>query len=125
MELNDITFEIRRAIFEVFKELGPGLMEHIYAAALDIELQNAGLQVDRERSMKVFYKGKELGLGYRMDLLVEDQVIVEIKSVEALHNVHKKQLLTYLKLGNKKLGILVNFNVPYLQDKISLIRVID
>jgi GxxExxY protein len=125
MENSDITFRIRSAIFAVFKELGRGLLENIYIAALAVELRNAGLSVKREHAIEVIYKSDDLGIGYRLDLLVEDEVIVEVKSVEKLHNVHKKQLLTYLKLTHKKVGILVNFNEVYLQDKVSLIRVVN
>jgi GxxExxY protein len=125
MENSDITFRIRSAIFAVFKELGPGLLENIYIAALAVELRNAGLSVKREHAIHVIYKNDDLGIGYRLDLQVADEVIVEVKSVEKLHNVHKKQLLTYLKLAHKKVGILVNFNEVYLQDKVSLIRVVN
>jgi len=125
MELNDVTFKVRTAIFAVFKELGPGLLESIYAGALEIELRTAGLMVETERPVRVYYKGDDLGLGFRFDLLVEDQVVVEVKSVESLHNVHKKQLISYLKISGKKIGILVNFNVDYLQDKISLVRLVN
>src|SRR5690349_7391327 len=104
MELSEITYKIRNAIFEVFKELGPGLLESIYTAALVIELRNAGLTVEREQSVDVEYKNEELGIGYRLDLIVENKVIVEVKSVENLNAVHKKQLLTYLKLTKKKVG---------------------
>lgn len=123
MELTDITFQIRRAVFTVFNELGPGLLESIYTAALSFELRSAGLAVDRELPITVLYKETELGIGYRIDLLVEKQVIIEVKSVEKLESVHKKQLLTYLKLTNKKIGILVNFNDSFLRDKVSLIRI--
>jgi GxxExxY protein len=125
MELTEITFQVRRAVFEVFNNLGPGLLETIYTGALFLELRNAGLKVERECAVEVFYKGKELGIGLRMDLLVENQVVIEVKSVEILHNVHKKQLLTYLKLSRKKVGFLVNFNEAFLRDKVSLIRIVN
>ena len=90
-----------------------------------LELLEKGLHARPEVGLPVFYKGLKLGLGFRLDILVEESVIIEIKSVEFLHDVHKKQLLTYLKLANKKLGILVNFNVAKLVDKENLIRIIN
>lgn len=125
MSLNDLTYQIRGAIFTVFKELGPGLLEHVYEAALMYELHTLGLNARSQVGLPVIYKGVRLELGYRMDVLVEDQIIIEIKSVEFLHNVHKKQLLSYLKLSDKKLGLLVNFNVSKLVDSESLIRIIN
>ena len=125
MLLNEITFIIRGAIFTVHRELGPGLLESIYAAALADELTNAGLQVEQQRGLPVIYRGKDLGLGFRLDLLVADNVIVEVKSVESLHDVHKKQLLTYLKLSGLKVGLLVNFNSAFIEDKRSLVRIVN
>jgi GxxExxY protein len=125
MELNDITYKVRGAIFTVFNELGPGLLESVYEAALWHELTSMGLKAATQVPLPVIYKEIRLELGFRLDILVADQVIIEIKSVETLHNVHKKQLLTYLKLSGKKLGILVNFNVAKLVDKESLIRIIN
>jgi GxxExxY protein len=125
MDINDLSYKIRGAIFTVHNELGPGLLESVYEAALAYELSLAGLSVSSQVGVPVHYKNVQLELGFRMDILVENQIVVEIKSIEALHDVHKKQLLTYLKLGNKKLGILVNFNVVKLVDKESLIRIIN
>jgi len=125
MELNDLTYKIRGAIFEVHNALGPGLLESVYEAALAMELSDLGLQVQTQVGLPVVYKENRLELGFRLDLLVNKTIIIEIKSVEVLHDVHKKQLLTYLKLSNNKLGILVNFNVSKLEDKISLIRIIN
>ena len=107
---NEISYKIRGAIFKVYNNLGPGLFESVYQAALVYELKSEGLNVRTEVPLPVIYKGVQLELGFRIDLLVEDSVIVEIKSIEAIEDVHHKQLLTYLKLANKKLGILVNFN---------------
>lgn len=107
---NDISYEIRGAIFDVYKELGPGLLESVYEAALIYELHNRGLQVDSQVPVPIKYKGELLNVGYRLDLLVENSVIVELKSVTELENIHYKQLLTYLRLTSHKLGILVNFN---------------
>jgi GxxExxY protein len=104
----------------VYNELGPGLLESYYERALCYELNDRGLSLQIQLPVKAFYKGRSMDLGYRIDILVENQIIIEIKSVEVLHDVHKKQLLTYLKLANKKIGILVNFNVARIQDKIIL-----
>ncbi|MFM2224445.1 MAG: hypothetical protein RJA07_647 [Bacteroidota bacterium] len=125
MTINDITYKIRGAIFTVHKELGPGLFESVYEAALAYELAEMGLQVKTQIALPVEYKGVKLELGFRLDILVNEEVIIEIKSVETLNNVHKKQLLTYLKLAEKKIGILVNFNESILVDKESLIRIIN
>ncbi len=125
MDLNDLTYQIRGAIYTVHKELGPGLLESVYEAALMHELTLANLFAKNQVGLPVIYKGTNLDLGFRLDVLVENQVIIEIKSVELLHDVHKKQLLTYLKLSGYKLGILVNFNVSILVDKESLIRIIN
>ncbi len=125
MELNDLTYKIRGAIFKVHTSLGPGLLESVYEAALTYELIQIPLAIQTQVGVPVNYNDVKLELGFRLDILVEDQVIVEVKSVEALHDVHKKQLLTYLKLTGKKIGILVNFNVATLKDKESLIRIIN
>jgi GxxExxY protein len=125
MEYNEVSYSIRGAIYEVYKTLGPGLLESIYEAALEYELIQNGLFVKRQVEIPVNYKDTELGLGFRADLLVENMVIVEVKSIESLKNVHKKQLLTYLKISNKKLGILVNFNTDNILGKDSLIRIIN
>jgi GxxExxY protein len=123
--INHLTYIVRGAIFEVHKTLGPGLLESVYEAALLHELGLQGLRVTAQQGVPVSYKNVKLELGFRMDLLVEDEVVIEIKSIETMHDVHKKQLLTYLKLSGKKIGILVNFNVVKLVDKESLIRIIN
>ena len=125
VDINELTYKIRGAIFKVHKSLGPGLLESVYQAALVYELMQLGLKVFSQVGLPVNYNGVLLELGFRIDILVEDLVIIEIKSVEILHDVHKKQLLTYLKLSEKKIGILVNFNVNTLKDKESLIRIIN
>lgn len=125
MELNDLTYKIRGAIFKVHSSLGPGLLESVYEAALGYELIQENLRIQTQVGVPVNYNGIKLELGFRLDILVEDKVIVEVKSVEVLHDVHKKQLLTYLKLTGKKIGIPVNFNVAKLTDKESLIRIIN
>ena len=110
MTLNEITYEIRGAIYDVYKELGPGLLESVYEEALVFELNQRGLRVSRQVQVPVIYKGNSLKTELRLDLLVEDSVIVELKSVEELKKLFSKQLLTYLRLMNKKVGFLVNFN---------------
>jgi len=112
MELteNQISYIIRGAIFNVYNELGPGLFESVYSAALMIELKNEGLTVKKEVPVPVYYQNEKMELGFRLDLLVEDKVIIEVKSVENIARVHHKQILTYLKITKLKLGILVNFN---------------
>lgn len=124
-ELNDLTYLIRGAIFTVYNELGPGLLESVYEAALLLELSMLGLNPNSQVGIPVQYKSADLGLGFRADIIVNNSIIVEVKSVEMLHDVHKKQLLTYLKLTQLKIGILVNFNVSKLVDKESLIRIIN
>ena len=100
---------IRGAVFEVYNALGPGLLESVYEEALCFELQNRGLMVERQKHVPVVYKGHVLNTELRLDLLVEDRIIVELKSVEEMKPVFYKQLRTYLKLLNKHLGLLVNF----------------
>lgn len=110
MTENEISYEIRGAIYDVYKELGPGLLESVYEEALVCELTNRGLEVERQRKVPVVYKGVLLSTELRLDVIVEDLVIVELKSVAELLPVHFKQILTYLRLTGKHLGILVNFN---------------
>jgi len=123
--LNELTYKIRGAIFKVHTTLGPGLLESVYVAALTYELVQLNFSVQTQLGVPVNYNGVQLEVGYRLDILVEGQIIVEVKSVDILHDVHKKQLLTYLRLADKKLGILVNFNVASLKDKESVIRIIN
>ena len=107
---NEITYEIRGAVYDVYKELGPGLLESVYEEALCFELEKRGLTVERQVQVPIKYKGIVLKTELRLDLLVENQVIIELKSVEEMKIVFSKQLLTYLRLMNKKVGLLVNFN---------------
>jgi GxxExxY protein len=118
MDENEISFQIRKAIYEVYNETGPGLLESVYEFALKYELECAGLNVKSQVVLPVHYKGSTLSTNYRIDLLVEDKVLVELKSVEELNSVHHKQVITYLKLSKLKLGILVNFNTDYLNSNI-------
>ncbi len=101
--------------FKVHTNLGPGLLESVYESCLAFELEKAGLHVEKQKVMPLTYEGEILETGYRIDLLVECRIIVEIKSVEALNTVHLAQILTYLKLSKFKLGLLVNFNVSSLK----------
>ena len=110
MEENDISFIIRGCIFKVYKNLGPGLLESVYETALEYELMQNKLFVESQVPIPVVYNEIKLDLGFRADLMVEKKVIIEIKSVENLAEVHHKQVLTYLRLTGLKLGILVNFN---------------
>jgi len=118
ISLNEISHQIRGAVFDVYNELGSGLMENVYEKAFIIELLNRGLQVDNQVPIEVRYKGCDLGLQYRLDLLVNKQVIIELKSIEILLPVHHKQLITYLKLAQKPLGFLINFNTESIKDNI-------
>ena len=118
---NELTYEIRGAIFDVYNELGPGLLESVYEEALAFELQKRGLQVDRQMEVPIRYKGNELKTPLRLDLLVNNQVIVELKSVEEMKPVFAKQLLTYLRLLDKRVGLLVNFNTNNLRESIKRI----
>lgn len=119
MNENEISYAIRGAIFKVYSALGPGLLESVYEAALKYELEKKGLNVASQVAVPVIYDNVELDLGFRLDLLVNDKVIVEIKSVELVAPVHHKQLLTYLKLTKRKLGLLVNFNSVDIKEGIS------
>tara|TARA_R110001583_G_scaffold77754_3_gene211477 strand:+ start:1402 stop:1728 length:327 start_codon:yes stop_codon:yes gene_type:complete len=100
---------------------GPGLLESVYEEILCFELINEGLKVERQKALPVFWKNSKLGLGFRTDLIVENKVIIEIKSVIEIHPVYPKQLLTYLKLSGLKLGLLVNFNSPLIKTGITRI----
>ena len=118
---NELTYEIRGAIFDVYNTLGSGLLESVYEEALTFELQQRGLEVIRQMEVPIMYKDNELKTLLRLDLLVENQVIVELKSVEEMKPVFAKQLLTYLRLLDKHVGILVNFNSHNLRESIKRI----
>lgn len=111
MTENEISYKIRGAIFKIYNALGPGLLESVYVATLLSELKKEGVKVLKEVPVPVYYDDEKLEIGFRLDILVEDKVIIEVKSVEHLAEVHHKQVLTYLKLTKLKLAILVNFNV--------------
>jgi len=118
MHENDISFLIRKAIFKIYNSLGPGLFESVYIAALVYELQQMNLSVVKEIPLPVVYETIKLDAGFRADLIVGGKVIVEVKSVENLAEVHHKQILTYLKMSGKKLGLLVNFNSSNISESI-------
>ena len=118
---NDLTFQIRGAVWDVYNALGPGLLESVYEEALCFELQQRGLEVERQVSVPIVYKGKELKTDLRLDLLVENQVIIELKSVETMKPTFYKQTKTYLKLMDKHLGLLVNFGEYDMKDGIHRI----
>jgi GxxExxY protein len=115
---NAISREIVDAAFHVHKNLGPGLLESVYEAILARELAKRGLRVARQHPVPIVYDGLKFDEGFRADLIVNDQVIVELKSVEQLAPVHKKQLLTYLRLADKRLGLLINFGAATIKDGI-------
>jgi GxxExxY protein len=119
MNLNSITYEVIGAAYDVHKALGPGLLESTYEVCLIHRLTQKGLSVENQKPLPVVFQGIKLNAGYRIDLLVENQVIVEIKSVECIAPVHYAQLLTYLKLSDRKVGLLINFNVPNLKEGIK------
>ena len=118
---NQITQKIIGCAIEVHRALGVGLLESAYQECLYYDLKNLGLHVEKEKPMPVVYKEVKLDYGYRMDLVVEKKVVVEIKAVEFLNDVHKAQLLTYLRLGNYKLGLLMNFHSTVLTKGIKRI----
>ena len=121
MTENDLSKQIVDAAFRIHTTLGPGLLESVYVTTLAWELEQRGLRVIRQAEIPVVYQGTRIEAGFRADLIVEDQVLVEVKSVEQLAPVHKKQLLTYLRLANKRLGLLINFNVALIKDGITRI----
>jgi GxxExxY protein len=116
MHENDISYLIRKAAYDVHVALGPGLLESAYEAALAYELRVVGLQVQNQVALPMVYKEIQLDVGYRLDLWVENKVVVELKTVDILLDVHHMQLLTYLKLSGNKLGLLINFNVARIKD---------
>jgi len=116
--LNRITESIIGAAIEVHRALGPGLLESAYEACLAFELAQRGLQVEQQKPLPVLYREVKLDCGYRLDLLVEEAVIVEVKAVDRLMPIHQAQLLSYLKLSGCKVGLLINFNVKVLKDGI-------
>jgi len=121
MNENDISKIIVDCCFKVHKELGPGLLESVYEEVLSYELIKCGLKIEWQKGIPVFYDDLKMELGFRADIIVENKVIIELKSIETIAPVHTKQLLTYLKLTGLKLGLLINFNEALLKDGIKRI----
>lgn len=122
MQLNYLSSRIIKAAIEVHKELGPGLLESVYQSCMVIELRHMGIKVQSQVALPIFYRGQRVHEeGFRLDLLVEDTIIVELKSLEKVQGVHKKQLFTYLRLAKKPLGLLINFSEALLKDGITRI----
>lgn len=123
MEINDLTSQILKCAFKVHSELGPGLLESAYEECLFYELKQTGLLVEKQKPLPLLYHDVKLDIGYRVDLMVENSVIIEIKAIDALAPIHTAQVLTYLKLSGCKIGLLLNFNTVSLKDGIKrLIR---
>lgn len=119
MNDNQITEQIIGCAIKVHKELGPGLLESAYVECLKYELEQCKLKVEKEKPLPLIYHEVILEVGYRIDLLVENRIIIEVKSVEALNDVHMAQVLTYMKLNNNRIGLLINFNVSILKNGIK------
>lgn len=120
-KLDNLTETIISAAINVHKALGPGLLESAYEACMVYDLAQAGLMIERQKPLPIIYRGVKLECGYRLDLVVENEVIIEIKSVDSILPIHKAQLLSYLKLAGNKVGLLINFNVKVLKDGINRI----
>jgi len=118
MHENELSEKIIGAAIKVHKNLGPGLLESAYEECLYYELEKLQLKIEKQKPMPLIYENVKLDIGYRIDIMVEDKVVIEIKSVEAINDVHLAQILTYLKLSNSKLGLLINFNVRLLKNGI-------
>ena len=123
MDINNLSSTIIGAAIEVHKTLGPGLLESAYEECLCHELSLRGVSFERQKTLSVEYKGKKLDCGYRLDIIVENTIILELKSCEKIEPIHKAQLLTYLKLSGLHLGLLLNFNVPVMRD--GIIRIVN
>ena len=121
MTENEIATIIVNRAYNIHVQLGPGLLESVYEEILCYELRQEGLFVERQKAIPLLWKGLKMNIGYRADLIVERKVIVEIKSVEAMSPVHPKQLLTYLKIADKRLGLLINFNERLIKNGITRI----
>lgn len=119
MTANELSHAVIGKAIEVHSRLGPGLFERIYEKAVVFELRSAGLNVQDQLELPVIYKGQDLGIGYRLDLLIEEKLIVEVKAVEAFDEVHMSQIMTYLRLTGCSLGLLMNFNVPLMKQGIQ------
>ncbi|MBF4471927.1 GxxExxY protein [Flavobacterium sp. HJJ] len=118
-ELNALSYKVIGLAIEVHRELGPGLLESAYQQCLFYEIKKAGLKVEKEITLPIIYKEIQLDQGYRIDLLIEDKLVIELKTVESFTSVHFAQILTYLKLGNYPLGLLINYNSKILKNNIK------
>ncbi|MEX0812115.1 MAG: GxxExxY protein [Chitinophagales bacterium] len=119
MNENEIAKFVVNAAYQVHKELGPGLLESVYENCLLYELQEIGLEVKQQHILPVIYKDVKMEMGFRLDLLVEDKLVVEVKAVKELEDIHMAQIISYLKLSNNKLGLLINFHVPLIKNGIK------
>jgi len=119
MTENEVAKHIVDVAFKIHTRFGPGLLESVYETIMSYELKKRGLQVNRQQPIPVVYESIRMNIGFRADLIVENRVVVEIKSIDAIAPVHKKQLLTYLRLTDKKLGLLINFYVDLIKDGIT------
>ncbi|MFO7526218.1 MAG: GxxExxY protein [Ignavibacteriaceae bacterium] len=117
--INDLTSTVIESAIKIHKALGPGLLESAYKECLAYELIKKGLFVENEKAVPLIYEEVKLDCGYRLDLMINNELILEIKSVDAIADIHIAQVLTYMKLMNKKFGLLINFNVPFLTDGIK------
>lgn len=123
MTENEIAAQVVDAAYQIHVKLGPGLFESVYEVVLAYELKNRGLHIERQAPISIEYEGIKFDEGFRADVIVENKVIIELKSIESLGNVHKKQLLTYLKLTNMKLGLLINFGESLIKD--GIVRIVN
>jgi len=123
MQLNQLSSKIIGAAIEVHKALGPGLLESAYEECLCHELELRGINFERQKPLPITYKDVRLDCGYRLDILVDNQIVLELKSCEQIEPIHKAQLLTYLRLADLSLGLLLNFNVPVMKD--GIVRIVN
>ncbi|MFN8282001.1 MAG: GxxExxY protein [Chitinophagales bacterium] len=121
MTENDLAYKVIGIAIDIHNSLGPGLLESAYQECLFYKISKEGLKIEKEKAMPLIYEEVKLDCGYRIDLLVENKLVIEIKSVDALNDIHLAQTLTYLKLGNYKLGLLINFNTVLLKSGIKRI----
>ena len=123
MKMNQLSSKIIGAAIEVHKSLGPGLLESTYEECLCHELSIHGMSFEKQKSLPINYKGKRLDCGYRLDIVVDNAIILELKSCEKIESIHKAQLLTYLKLSGLNLGLILNFKVPFMRD--GIVRIVN
>lgn len=123
MSINQLSNKIIGAAIEVHKALGPGLLESAYEECLCHELNGNDLSFERQKALPVVYKGKRLDCGYKLDIVIENTIVLELKSCDQIEPIHKAQILTYLKLSGLKLGLLLNFNVPIMRD--GIVRIVN